>query len=266
MQTKWQWNLFYSKVFARSVNTLPHWETIRLIPVFQKVVGRWWIHNLTHFCTSSSEWNRRPRMFFFRSPKIWKSQGERSGLYGGCWSVSQRNLWSLSLARFAVWGMTLSCKRMIRSDSIPVRFYFMARRSTLSHLETKHTSFFFACLHSQCRTNTLYTTLISRAIKKQLCGYVRFHYVCLLPYRWQYRYVRTVLPAFARNVFFGGCLFFIWLLLIVAVTKTNGRGDRSCTYLGQQMSITRIDSLETREMNLSRYTVPFVNSRKGGSP
>ena len=27
-------------------------------------------------CTSSSEWNRHPRVPFFRSPKMWKSQGE----------------------------------------------------------------------------------------------------------------------------------------------------------------------------------------------
>ena len=37
---------------------------------FQKEVGRWWVHNLTRSCTSSSERNRCPWMFFFfRSPK-----------------------------------------------------------------------------------------------------------------------------------------------------------------------------------------------------
>ena len=70
----------------------------------------------------------------------------------------------------------LLCKKMIPSDSIPGRFDFMARRSTLSHQERNHTCLFFACLHFQCWTNTLYTTLTSRAIKKQLCGPVRFHY------------------------------------------------------------------------------------------
>ena len=94
---------------------------------------------------------------------------------------------------------------MIPSDSVLGRFDFTARRSILSHQETNPTSlFFFACLHFQCWTNTIYTTLTSRAIKKQLCVPVRFHYACLLPYRWQYRYVTTVLPAFARNVFYGG--------------------------------------------------------------
>ena len=37
--------------------------------------------------------------------------------------------------------------------------------------------------------------------KKQLCGPVSFRYACLEPYRWQYQYVTTVLPVFARNVF-----------------------------------------------------------------
>ena len=180
------YSLCYSKLIARSVNTfIPLGdETINsTIPI-----GRWWIHNLTNFCSSSSEWNRRPRMSFFRSPKTWKSQRERSGLYGGCWSVYQPNLWSLSLTRLVVWEEALSWKRMIPSNSIPERFDFMSRRSTLSHQEMNHTPLlFFACLHFQCWTNTLYTALTFRAIKKQLCGPVRFHYACLLAYRWQYR-------------------------------------------------------------------------------
>ena len=38
------------------------WETRWSIPVLYKDVDRWWIHNFTHSYTSSSEWNRRPRM------------------------------------------------------------------------------------------------------------------------------------------------------------------------------------------------------------
>ena len=160
-------------------------------------------------------------MSFFRSLKIWKSQGERSGLYGGCLSVSQPPLWSLSLTRLAVWERVLSCKRKIPSDSIPGRFDFMAHRSTLSHQETNHNSlFFFGCLYLQCWTNALYTTLTSSAVKKQLCGPVRFHCACLLPYRRQCRYITTVLPAFARNVFYGGCSVFIWLPLIQLDVRT----------------------------------------------
>ena len=86
------------------------------------------------------------------------------------------------------------------------RFDFMTRRSALRHQQTDHTSLLlFCCLYCQCWMNPLYTRLTSRAIKKQLCGPVRFHFACLLPYRWQYRYVTTVLPAFIRNLFYGGC-------------------------------------------------------------
>ena len=133
---------------------------------------------------------------------MWKSQGERSGLYGGCWSVSQPNLWNVSLTKLAVWIRAFSCKRLISSDNIPRRFDFMASRRNLNHQETNHTSLlFFVYLHFQCLTNTLYTTHTSKAIEKQLCGLVRFHYACLLPYRWLYRYVTTVLPYFAIMFF-----------------------------------------------------------------
>ena len=179
--TTWKWNLFYSKVIARSVNTFIQLgdETInsRLVERSRSLMNpqpRPHLHFLVQMKPNSS----------FTSPNLWKSEGERSGLYGGCWSISQPNLWSLSLNRLAVWGRALSCKRMIPSDSISGSFDFMARSSTLGHQEKNHTSLlFFACLHLQCWTNTLYTTLASRAIKKQLCGPVHFHCACLLPYR-----------------------------------------------------------------------------------
>ena len=106
-------------------------------------------------------------MPFLRLSKMWKSQGVISRWYAICWSVSQPNIWTLSLTRLAVWRRALSCKRKIPSDSIPGRFDFMARHNTLSHQETNHTSlFFFACLHFQCWTDTLYTTLTSRKNKE----------------------------------------------------------------------------------------------------
>ena len=98
-------------------------------------------------------------------------------------SISHPNILSLSLTKLTVWGRALAWKRMFPSDSIPGRLYFMARRSMLSHQETNHTSLLlFACLNFQFWTNTLHITLSSRAIKKQLCGPVRFYYACLLPY------------------------------------------------------------------------------------
>ena len=72
-------------------------------------------------------------MSCFRSPEMWKSQGERSGINGGC--------------------------------CIPGCFDFIACSRNFSHQETNHTSLlFFACLHFQYWTNTLCITLTSRAI------------------------------------------------------------------------------------------------------
>ena len=103
-----------------------------------------------------------------------------------CFSVKSQKLIPKQIG--SIGAGVLSCRRMIPSDSIPGSFDFMARRSTLSHQETNHTILlFFACLNFQCCTNTVYTTLASRAIKKQLCGPVRFHYACLLLYIWQNR-------------------------------------------------------------------------------
>ena len=123
--TKWQWKLFYSQVIARSVNTF--------IPLGAETINSNLVkrdrslldpqtHPLLHFLV----WMKQTSMnVFLQVAKNVKSQGERSGLYGGCSSVSQPNLWSLSLTRLAVWGQVLSCKRMILSDSIPGRSDFM---------------------------------------------------------------------------------------------------------------------------------------------
>ena len=60
---------------------------------------------------------------------------------------------------------------------------------------------------SSVKMNTLYTMLTSKAIEKQLCGPVRFHYACLLPYRWQYWHVTTMLPALRGICFMAGVRF-----------------------------------------------------------
>ena len=169
---------------------LSHWETRRSIPVLLKGVGRWWIHNLTRSCTSSSEWNRRPRMSFFRSPKMWKSHGERYGMYGGCWKCFPAKSLKLIPHHFGSMGTGVIMQKddFVRQHSRAFWLYGASQHP--QPLKKNHASLlFFACFHFQCWTNTLYTTLTSRAIKKQLCGPVRFHYACLLPYRWQYRYI-----------------------------------------------------------------------------
>ena len=76
LATKWQCNLFYSKVISRSINTF--------IPLGDEMINsslvergsRWWIHNLPHSCTSSSKWNCCPLVSFFRSLKMWSHKGK----------------------------------------------------------------------------------------------------------------------------------------------------------------------------------------------
>ena len=167
---------FIQKQLPEVLIHLFHWETRWSIPVSFKEVCRWWTHNLTHSCTSSYEWNQRPRMLFFRSTKMWKSHGKDLGCPEGTGVIMQKD-------------------DSVRQHS----------RGFWLYGAPEHISLFFACLDFQYWTNTLYIALTSRTIKKQLCGPVRFHYACYLSYRWQSRYVTTVLPAFARNVFYGGC-------------------------------------------------------------
>ena len=95
-------------------------------------------------------------------------------------------------------------KKMNMPDSFLGRFDFMARRSSLSHQETNYTSLLSSIsildehiLHYAHLQNNKATTVLTCAISR------------LLPYRWQYRYVTTVLPVFVRNVFYGECSVFI---------------------------------------------------------
>ena len=131
--TKWQWNMIYSKVIARSVNifTPVGDETINSSLVKR---GRSLMdpqpHPLLHFLVRMKPTSTN---VFLQVSKNVEVKAERSGLHGGCWSVFQPNLWSLSLTWLAVWGRVLSCKRMILFDSIPGRCDLMARRNTLSH-------------------------------------------------------------------------------------------------------------------------------------
>ena len=57
--------------------------------------------------------------------------------------------------------------------------------------------------------------------KEITCGPLRFHHACLLPNRWQFRYTITVMPAFARNVIYGGCSVFIWLPLYIGILSAK---------------------------------------------
>ena len=97
-------------------------------------------------------------------------------------------------------GVIMQKDDSVRQLSRAFWLYGASHHSVTKKGTTPTSLLFFLCLHFQCWTNTLYTMLTSRAVKK-LCGPLRFHFACLVPYRRKYRYVTAVLPAFARNVF-----------------------------------------------------------------
>ena len=162
--------MFYSKVIARRVNTF--------IPLEDEMMNSSLVererslmdpkpHPLLHFLVWMIS-TRRPRMSFFKSQKCGNHKGKDLSCAEDVWVFPSQisEAYPSPDCQYA-----LSCIRIIPSDSIPGRFDFMARRSTLSHQETKHTSLlFFVCLHFQCWTDLLHTTLTSRTIKQRLCG------------------------------------------------------------------------------------------------
>ena len=165
--TKWQWNLFYSKVIARSVNTFVPLgdETINSSLVER---GRSLMdpqsHPLLHFLVQNKPTSTND---FLQVAKMWNSQAEISGLYGGCWSVSQLNLWSLSVTRLAVWEWALSCQMMIPPNSIPRCFNSMARVSTSSATKKRTTPLCSSLLASIFNAGWTYFTLCSPPMQKR---------------------------------------------------------------------------------------------------
>ena len=142
---------------------------------------------------------------------MWKTQGETFGLYRWCSSVSQPNFWSHPSPYWQYGDGRNHTKGWFHTTTFQVVLTLWC----VAAPKKRTTPLCSSLLGSFPNTGrTLYSTLTFRAIKKQLCGPVRFHYACLLSYRWQNRYLTTVLPAFARNVFYGGSSVFIWLSLI----------------------------------------------------
>ena len=167
--TKWQRNLFYSKLISRSVNTFipPGDETINSSLVER---GRSLMdpqpHSLLHFLIRTKKTSTNVLLQVAKNVEVTKAKNWAVRRMLKCFPAK-----SVKLVPHinGICGRALSCKRMIPFDNLSGRFDIMARRSTLNRQETNHTSLlFFACLHFVCWTNTLYTTLTSKAVKKQL--------------------------------------------------------------------------------------------------
>jgi len=70
-----------------------------------------------------------PARCFFRWRNKWKSLSARFGLYGGWSSIYHSNLSRSAVVTCAEWGRALSWSRHKSRDSIPPRWFWMARRS-----------------------------------------------------------------------------------------------------------------------------------------
>ena len=184
--TKWQWNLFHSKIIARSVNTfIPlRGETINFSLVERhKSLMDPQPHPLLHFLLRMKPTSRN---VFLQVAKKYGSHKEKDL---GCKEDVEVFPSQISEAYpttdWQYWDWCYHAKGWFR----PTAFHGVLtlwRAAALCHQEMIHTSLlFFACLHFQCWTKTLYTKITSRPIKKQLCGPVCFHYACLLSYRWR---------------------------------------------------------------------------------
>ena len=211
--TKWNWNLFYSKVITRSVNTF--------IPLGDETISSSLVADGSTTSPTLALLVRPEHeivpLWFVGFPGSNHQSAQSHQAYRPDGPVRARIAFQFCASLVESFLPLVHTRQGHTIFAIHSRHAAMnfACSSTHSHHEKNHTFLLiFACLHFQCWTNTLYTTLTSIAIMKQMCGPLRFHYACLLRYRWHYRYVTTVLPAFARNVFYGGCSVFIWQPLI----------------------------------------------------
>ena len=145
----------------------------------KKEVGCWWIHKLTQSCTSSSEWNLHAGMSFFWSPKCESHKGKDDvEVFPSEISESYPSPdWQYGDRRYHA-----KKDDSVRQHSRAFWIYGASQHHQPPRIN--HTFLlFFACLHFQCWTNHALHYANLQSNKEQLCGPVRFHYACLLPYR-----------------------------------------------------------------------------------
>lgn len=79
--------------------------------------------------SSSSSAERRPRSAYFRKPKIWKSEGAKTGLWGGWERTVYRIVAIASPVRTLVWGLALSWRSawfiLLFGRTLRILFFFL---------------------------------------------------------------------------------------------------------------------------------------------
>ena len=119
-------------------------------------------------------------MSFFRLPKMWKSQGEDVGCMGDV-EVFPSQIseaypsqdWQNGDGHYHAKGWF----RLTAFQGVLTLWFIVALSATKNE---PYLSALLCLLHFKCCMNTLCATLISRGIRKQECGPVHFHYVCVL--------------------------------------------------------------------------------------
>ena len=182
--TKWQWNLFYSKVIVRSVNTC--------IPLGDEMVNSSFVERgrslmdsqprpLLHFLIQMKPMSMNVFLQVAKNVEVTRGKIWAVRRMLKCFPTKSLDLIPHMIGSLGT-GVIMQNDDSVRQHSRAFWLYRVFQ--PLSHQKTNHDFLLFlACLHFQCWTNIFYNTLTSRAIKKQLCEPVRFHYACLLPYR-----------------------------------------------------------------------------------
>ena len=144
---------------------------------------------------------------------MWKSQGERSRLCGGCWSVLSQISeayssidWQYGDGRYHVKG----CFRSTTFQDI-LTLWHVAAPSATKKRTTPLCSSLLASIPNAGQNTLDYTYLQSN---KETTAWTYAFSLCRSPKMVvSIRRLSTVLPSFARNVFYSGCSVFIWLPL-----------------------------------------------------
>jgi len=81
------------------------------------------MHSLITSLSSANFW---PRKCSFIGQKKWKSDGAKSGMYGGCFTTPNSRARSVSTVYVAVWGWTFSWNNNTLFERSPLRFDHIA--------------------------------------------------------------------------------------------------------------------------------------------
>ena len=199
MKTKWQWNLFYSKVIARSVNTF--------IPLGDETINSSLVergrslmnsqrHPLLHFLvrmkpTSTYVFLQVAKNMEITRGKIWALKRMLK-----CFPVKSRKFIPHQIGSIGT-GIITQIEDSFQQHSRIFWFYGVFQHSPTPRNEPHLSALRGLTPFPMLDEHTLHYAHLQR--NKENCEPVRFHHACSLSYRWQYRYISVA--NFARNSF-----------------------------------------------------------------